>query len=99
MEFDFSNLMNQAQKMQQQLEKMKGDLEKVLVVGEAGAGMVKVEMTGHRVVKSITIDESLRSESLVCMQDLLVAATNDALSKVDKALQNTLGAGFPPNAN
>jgi DNA-binding YbaB/EbfC family protein len=61
------------------------------VTGEAGAGMVKVTMTGRHDVKKVTIDPSLQSEQIELLEDLLAAAVNDAVRRVEKQQQSQLG--------
>lgn len=84
MNFDMSNLMQQAQKMQEQMKKAQEQKENMEVTGEAGAGLVKVSMTGKYDVKSINIDESLMSEEKGMLEDLVAAAVNSAVKKVEE---------------
>ncbi len=94
-------LMKQAQKMQEQFQKTQEELANAEVLGESGAGMVKVVMTGRHDVKKVTIDPSLLQEDKELLEDLLAAAVNDAVRKVeenskDKLSGMTAGMGMPP---
>ncbi len=94
------NLMKQAQKMQEQMQKAQEELANAEVTGESGAGMVKVVMTGRHDVKRVTIDSSLMEEDKEMLEDLLAAAVNDAVRKVEvnnqeKMADITGGMGLP----
>ncbi|MGY0219007.1 YbaB/EbfC family nucleoid-associated protein [Endozoicomonadaceae bacterium StTr2] len=94
------NLMKQAQKMQEQLQKAQEELANAEVTGESGAGMVKVVMTGRHDVKRVTIDDSLMEEDKEMLEDLLAAAVNDAVRKVEANNQEKMagitgGMGMP----
>jgi len=88
---DIGNLMKQAQQMQAQMKKMQEEIQKLEVVGESGAGLVKVTMTGRHDVKSIVIDPELKEEGLDILQDLIAAAVNDAVRKVDTVNKEKMG--------
>jgi len=95
------NLMKQAQKMQEQMQKMQEEVANAEVTGESGAGMVKVVMTGRHDVKSVAIDDSLMEEDKELLEDLLAAAVNDAVRKIETATQEkmssvTQGIPMPP---
>ncbi|MFC4891866.1 YbaB/EbfC family nucleoid-associated protein [Pseudofrancisella aestuarii] len=85
MNFDMSKLMQQAQKMQEQMKKAQEEKNKMEVVGEAGAGLVKIIMTGKYDVKSVSIDDSLMSEDKEMLEDLIAAAVNSAVRKVEES--------------
>lgn len=85
------DLMKQAQQMQENMQKMQEDLEKAEVHGESGAGMVKIVMTGRHDIKSVDIDSSLMSEDKEILEDLIAAAVNDAVRKVEEANKQKLG--------
>lgn len=96
------DLMKQAQQMQANMQKMQEDLAKAEVKGEAGAGLVSVVMTGRHDVKRVSIDDSLMSEDKEMLEDLLAAAVNDAVRKVeqqnrDQMAKMTAGMGIPPD--
>lgn len=80
------NLMKQAQKMKDDMQKAQEELDKVEVIGEAGAGLVKVTMTCKHSIKKVVIDDDLMSgkEDKEMLEDLIVAAFNDAVVKVDE---------------
>ncbi len=85
------NLMKQAQKMQEQMQKMQEELANAEVTGEAGAGLVKVTMTGRHDVRRVEIDPSLMEEDKEILEDLIAAAVNDAVRKVEKNQQDRMG--------
>lgn len=88
--------MNQLMKMAQDMsKKMEEQMDSIEVEGNAGGGMVKVMMNGHKNVLSIAISEEVVDpEDIEMLQDLVTAAVNDALAKVDDQLKDNLG-GFP----
>ncbi|GAA5524078.1 nucleoid-associated protein YbaB [Microbulbifer aestuariivivens] len=85
------DLMQQAQKMQadmqEKMQKMQQQLTDLRVCGEAGAGMVKVTMNGRHDVTAVNIDPSLLSEDKEMLEDLLAAAVNDAVRRVEEKTQ------------
>ena len=83
---NLDDLMKQAQQMQAGMQKMQEDLARTEVKGEAGAGLVAVVMTGKHAVKQVYIDPSLMAEDKDMLEDLLAAAINDAVRRVE--LQN-----------
>ena len=96
------NLMKQAQKMQEGMQKLQEDLAKSEVTGEAGAGLVQVIMSGQHDVRKITIDPSLFNEDREMLEDLLAAAVNDAVRKVEDSNKKKMaslasGFGLPPS--
>ena len=93
-----AGLMKQAQAMQDNLKKAQDELANVEVTGESGSGMVKVLMTCKHQVRRITLDPSLMSDDKEMVEDLLAAAINDAVRKVEQTSQERLGkitAGMP----
>jgi DNA-binding YbaB/EbfC family protein len=84
MNFDMSKLMQQAQKMQEQMKKAQQERDNLEVTGEAGAGLVKITMTGKYDVKSVNIDNSLFDEDKEMLEDLIAAAVNAAVKKVEE---------------
>lgn len=97
-------LMQQAQMMQKQVEqnveKTKKELANKEVHAEAGNGLVKVTMTGRRVVKRISIDPSLLQDDADMVEDLIAAAVNDAVRQADELYESemaksTSGMGLP----
>ncbi len=83
MKGSISDLMQQAQKMQADLQKAQEDLAQAEVTGESGAGLVRVVMTGRHDVKRVSIDDSVFTEDKEVLEDLLAAAVNDAVRKVE----------------
>jgi DNA-binding YbaB/EbfC family protein len=79
MKAGLGNLLRQAQQMQETMQKELAELE---VTGESGAGMVKVIMNGRHETKKVTIEPKLKSEELALLEDLIVAALNDATRKL-----------------
>ena len=77
------DLMKQAQQMQEKVQQMQQQLANAEVTGESGAGLVKVLMTGRHDVKGVQIDPSLMSEDKEVLEDLLAAAVNDAVRRVE----------------
>jgi DNA-binding YbaB/EbfC family protein len=97
---DLGNLLKQAQRMQAEMQKAQAELATKEVQGEAGGGMVKLVMTCGQTVKSISIDPSLMGDDREMLEDVLVAAFNDALRKVERAVQErcsgmTAGVNLP----
>ena len=78
-----ADLMQQAQNMQAELQKAQEEMAGAEVRGEAGAGLVAVIMTGRHDVKRVSIDDSVFSENKEILEDLLAAAVNDAVRKVE----------------
>jgi nucleoid-associated protein EbfC len=101
MKGQIAGLMKQAQQMQENLKKAQEEIAGMEVEGQAGAGMVKVVMTGRHDVKRMSIDPSLMSEDKDMLEDLIAAAVNDAVRRVEAATQEkmgglTSGLGLPP---
>jgi len=78
-----TDLMKQAQAMQAELQKVQEEMARTEVTGESGAGLVTVLMTGRHDVKRVSIDDSVMSEDKEVLEDLLAAAVNDAVRKVE----------------
>ena len=98
MDFDMNNLMQQAQAMQEKMKKMQDEIANAEVTGEAGAGLVKVTMNGRHDVKRVELDPSLLQEDKEMLEDLLAAADNDAVRRVESQQQEkmqSLTAGMP----
>jgi DNA-binding YbaB/EbfC family protein len=88
----FGDLMKQAQEMQSRLQDAQAEIANMEVQGESGAGMVKVVMNGRYEVKRVTVDPSLLSEDVEVLEDLLAAACNDTVRKVESAQAEKMGA-------
>jgi len=83
MKDSITGLMQQAKKMQEDMQKAQQDLANAEVCGESGAGLVCVTMTGRHDVKRVSIDDSVFSEDKEVLEDLLAAAVNDAVRKIE----------------
>ena len=81
------NMMKQAMQMQANLKKAQEEIAAMEVVGESGGGMVKVTMTGKHEVKRVQIEPQVASEDREMLEDLVAAAINDAVHKVDQQSQ------------
>ncbi len=94
-------LMKQAQQMQENMKRMQEQLATIEVEGQSGAGMVKVAMTCRHDVRRVTIDASLLKDDKDMLEDLVAAAFNDAVRRVESTIQEkmggmTSGLGLPP---
>ncbi len=100
---NMNNLMKQAQKMQRQMEETTKELEEKEVTAAAGGGAVEVTVSGKKEVTKVKIDEEVVDpDDIEMLEDLIMAATNEALRKIDEISQSQmakitggLGAGFP----
>jgi len=97
----FGDMMKQAQEMQQKLQEAQEAMARLELVGESGAGMVRVTMTGRHDVRNVEIDPSLLSEEKTVLEDLIAAAVNDAVRRVEQAQREhmselTSGLPLPP---
>ena len=98
MKNQLAGLMKQAQAMQDSMKKAQEEIAKLEIAGQAGAGLVKVVMTGRHDVKRVTIDPTLLTEDKDMLEDLVAAAVNDAVRKVEAASQEKMAgltAGLP----
>ncbi len=100
MKTDLGELMKQAQQMQEKMQKAQDDLALAEITGESGAGMVKVTMNGRHDVKRVEIEPGLLKEDKEMLEDLLAAAVNDAVRKVELKNKEQLsgmaaGMGLP----
>jgi hypothetical protein len=98
MKNQLAGLMKQAQAMQENMKKAQEAIASLEVEGQAGAGMVKVVMTGRHDVRRVTIDPTLLVEDKDMLEDLVAAAVNDAVHKVEAASQEKMAgmsAGLP----
>jgi hypothetical protein len=98
---NMGDLMKQAQKVQEQMQKQQEEMAKAEVTGESGAGMVKVIMNGRHDVRKVDIDPSLMTEDKELLEDLLAAAVNDAVRRIEETNKNAMsglasGMGMPP---
>lgn len=94
---NLNNLMKEAQKMQQRMQEAQQQLSQLIVVGEAGSGMVSVKMNGRHDVLEVKIKPTLMDEDVEMVEDLVAAAVNSAVRKVEdesKKKINELTAGL-----
>ena len=89
---NMNQFMQQAQALQANLQKAQAEIARLEVVGESGGGMVKVTMTGRHEVKRVQIDPSVLGEDREMLEDLIAAATNDAVQRVESASQAKMSA-------
>lgn len=95
------NLMKQAQKMQADMQKAQEEINRMEVTGQAGGGLVAVVMNGQFEVRRVDIDDSLFDDDRDMIADLVAAAMNDAVRKIQQTTQErmsemTSGMGLPP---
>ncbi|MCR9188594.1 MAG: YbaB/EbfC family nucleoid-associated protein [Alteromonadaceae bacterium] len=98
---NMGDMMKKAQKMQEEMQKAQEEIAKAEVTGEAGAGLVKVTMNGRHDVRKVDIDSSLMTEQKDILEDLLAAAVNDAVRRVEENQKEKMsgmmsGMGLPP---
>lgn len=98
------NLMQQAQKMQENLKRAQEELAQLEVTGQAGAGMVKVTLNGKMAVRRVQIDKAAVGDDVEMLEDLIAAAFNDAVNKANeesgRRMQSvTAGLPIPPGMN
>ena len=98
---NMGDMMKKAQKMQEEMQKAQEENAKAEVTGEAGAGLVKVTMNGRHDVRTADIDSSLMTEETDILEDLLAAAVNDAVRRVEENQKEKMsgmmsGMGLPP---
>ncbi|MGH8682478.1 MAG: YbaB/EbfC family nucleoid-associated protein [Burkholderiales bacterium] len=96
-----AGLMKQAQQMQETMRKMQEQLATIEIEGQSGAGMVKVVMTCRYDVKRVVIDPSLLADDKEMLEDLVAAAVNDAVRRVESTVQEKMagvtgGLPLPP---
>lgn len=101
MKNQLAGLMKQAQAVQENMKKAQEAIAAMEIEGQSGGGLVKVLLTGRHDVKRVTIDPSLLDEDRDMLEDLVAAAFNDAVRKIDAASQAKLaglsaGLGLPP---
>ena len=92
------NLMKQAQKLQEDMQRAQEEIARLEVEGSAGGGMVKVVMNGRHEVKQVRIDPSVLGDDAEMVEDLVAAAINDAVRRVEENTKEKFSgmtAGFP----
>jgi DNA-binding YbaB/EbfC family protein len=90
MKVDLNKLLQQAQDMQSKMQSAQEALTKIVVTGEAGGGLLKIDMDGRHAVRSIWLDPALLKESKEFIEELLISAFNNALEKAEKASRQKL---------
>ena len=100
MKGNIAGLMQQAQKMQKEMQKAQEELANMEVTGQSGGGMVSVVMNGQHAVKRVSIDPGV-ADDLEMLEDLVTAAVNDAVNRVKQASEEqmsglTQGMSLPP---
>ncbi|GMR06518.1 MAG: YbaB/EbfC family nucleoid-associated protein [Gammaproteobacteria bacterium] len=98
------NIMKQAQAMQEKMQQVQEELAQTVVEGSAGGGLVSITMTCRHDVRKVSIDDDLLSEEKAVLEDLIAAAVNDAVRKVESTTQEkmsgmTAGMGLPSGMN
>ncbi|HSG52331.1 MAG TPA: YbaB/EbfC family nucleoid-associated protein [Rheinheimera sp.] len=86
------NIMKQAQAMQEKMQKAQAEIASLEVTGEAGAGLVKVTMLGNHNVRRVSIDDSLMQDDKDMLEDLIAAAINDAVRRVEETSKEKMAA-------
>ena len=94
-------IMKQAQQMQADMQQAQEEMARLTVIGESGAGIVKITMTCKHEVRGLEIDDSLVGDDKEMLEDLIIAAFNDAVRKVEQTVQEkfsgmTAGLNLPP---
>ena len=88
-----NSVIQQAQKMQEEMEKVQAETEKETVEASSGGGMVKVVVTGKKELESISIDpEAVDPEDIETLEDLILAAVNEGIKKADEMMSEKMGA-------
>lgn len=103
MKGNISQLMQQAQKVQEDLKKAQAEMADMEITGEAGGGLVRILMNGQYEVRKVTIDPDIGDDREM-IEDLVVAAVNDAVNRIQSAMQERMsgltgGMPMPPGFN
>ena len=104
MKGSIGDLMKHAQQMQANMKKTQDEMASLVVTGESGGGMVRITMSCQRQVRALEIDDALLGDDKDMLEDLIVAAFNNALQKVEQTVQEKFagaaaGMGLPPGIN
>lgn len=89
---DFNELMKQAQQMQEQFKEAQLNLVSLIVEGQSGAGLVSIKINGRHDVVGVSLDDSIMSEDKSFVEDLIAAAFNDAVRKLEDKSKETMGS-------
>jgi DNA-binding YbaB/EbfC family protein len=87
---DFNEILKQARQMQEKMQNAQREAAKLVLVGESGAGLVRVHMNGHHDVQRVELDSGLLSEDKDVIEDLIAAAFNDAVKKLAERNQDSM---------
>ncbi len=101
MRAQLGNLMQQAQRMQENMQKAQDELAQIEVTGSAGGGMVSITLSGKMEARRVRIDQAAVGDDLEMLEDLIAAAFNDAVNRVNEESSKrmagvTAGMGLPP---
>jgi nucleoid-associated protein EbfC len=101
MKGNMGNFLKQAQQIKENVEKAQAQVASIEVTGESGGGMVKVTMSGRHEVKRVQIEPAVASDDRELLEDLIAAAVNDAVHRVESAIQEKMagamaGMQLPP---
>lgn len=88
---DLNELMKQARQMQEKMQKAQEEIANIVVEGESGAGLVQVSMNGRHDVKAVKLADTLLQEDKEVVEDLIAAAVNDAVRKLEDKNKNAMG--------
>jgi len=95
MKGNIGNMMKQAQQLQANMQRAQAEIAQLEVTGEAGGGMAKIVMTGKHEVKRVTLDPSIvSSDDKDMLEDLVAAAVNDAVQKLERATQEKMASAM-----
>ncbi len=83
-------MMKQAQQMQEKMQKAQEEIANLQIEGQAGGGLVKVTMTGRHELRKVDIDDSLMTDDKEMLEDLLAAAVNDAVQRLEAQTRETM---------
>jgi len=89
---DFNELMEQAQQMQEQFKEAQQNLVNQIVEGQSGAGLVSIKINGRHDVVGVSLDDSIMSKDKSFVEDLIAAAFNDAVRKLEDKSKETMGS-------
>lgn len=92
MKSPLGNIMKQAQAMQENLKRAQEELAQIEVIGSAGGGLVEITMTCRHDIRRVAIDDSLMADDKEVLEDLVAAAINDAVRRVENASQEKMGS-------
>lgn len=92
MKGNIGNIMKQAQQLQENMQRAQAQIASLEVTGEAGGGMAKVTMTGKHEVRRVQLEQALPTDDKALLEDLIAAAINDAVQKVERVTQERMSA-------